>query len=75
MATLARESKCSVYGGKTVVIEGHKGIVDYSADKLTFASPHGFIIVNGEGLRIRHLEKNFAVIVGKIISLEVNNGK
>ena len=71
LATLIKECKYSVYGSHTAVVEGHKGIAGYSDECVSFAVDKGILTIWGKDLRIKHLEKNFAVVVGSISSVEV----
>lgn len=64
--------KYSVFGGNTVVLEGHKGICHYAIDKIVFQVGKQQLSIVGEGLQIRCLDKHFAVIVGKIRAVEVS---
>lgn len=69
LAALMGDYKYSVFGGHTVVIEGHRGIAEYSQTQISFDIGKGKLTVSGENLRIVCLEKNFAVVSGKIISV------
>ena len=71
LATLIADYKYSVFGGHTVVVEGHKGIIDYGNEQITFAVGKTALRICGSNLRIKCLEKGFAVVVGKISSVEV----
>lgn len=71
LATLAGNYKYSVFGGTTAVIEGHKGIAGYLSDEVSFNLHGGFLRVQGENLTVKCLSKNFAVVSGKIINVEV----
>ena len=75
LATLIGDYKYSVFGGHTVVVEGHKGIVDYRQDEVSFALRKSVLKVCGTDLRIRCMEKNFAVVVGNISSVEAADEK
>ena len=63
--------KYSVFGGNTIVLEGHKGILDYSTCKVSFKVGKGSLIVAGNGLCIKCLDKHFAVVVGNVCNVEV----
>ncbi len=63
--------KYSVFGGNTIVLEGHKGILDYSTCKVSFKVGKGSLIVVGNNLQIKCLDNRFAVVVGKICSVGV----
>ena len=71
LATLIGSYKYSVFGGHTVVLEGHKGIADYTSDCISFSLGKALLKIVGSNLHIKCLEKQFAVIVGKILSVEV----
>ena len=71
LATLINDYKYSIYGGRTAVIEGHNGIAEYSAEMVSFTVKKGMLRVLGNDLHIKWLEKHFAVVVGKINSVEV----
>ncbi len=75
LATLVKDYKYSVFGGKIAVVEGHSGIVDYRADRVTFAVRGANVDVCGENLRIKCLERGFAVVEGDVSSVEVRSGK
>lgn len=71
LAALVGNYKYSVFGGHTVVLEGHKGISSYCCDAVSFKVAGGYLKICGDGLRIRCLEKNFAVVSGKIDGVSV----
>ncbi len=75
LATLIKDYKFSVFGGNTVVVEGHKGIADYSTETVSFVIHKSLLCIRGAGLHIKCLEKGFAVVVGEIHSVEVSNEK
>lgn len=75
LTTLINNYKYSVYGGNTLVVEGHKGISEYGSKCVSFALPKSVLTVTGDDLRIKYLEKNFAVVVGSIRSVEVSYEK
>ncbi|MCH5157079.1 MAG: YabP/YqfC family sporulation protein [Clostridiales bacterium] len=75
LATLVNDYKFSVFGGHTAVIEGHKGVVEYSTETVSFAVKKGTLRISGNDLRIKCLEKHFAVVVGAIISVEVKGNE
>lgn len=74
VATLAHGYKYSVYDGRAVVVEGHKGIVSYTETSVVFALRKNKLTIKGGRLSIKCLERNFAVVVGDIVSVAVDNG-
>ena len=65
--------KYSVFGNRYAVIEGHKGIAEYQQEKVSFYFGKSVLEVCGRKLQIKCLEKNYAVVVGEIISVAVKN--
>ena len=72
---MVKDYKFSVFGGRIAVVEGHKGIVEYNTERVSFALKTGVLRVCGEDLRIKGLEKNFAVVEGIVRCVEVENEK
>lgn len=72
LATLIGNYKYSVFGGNTVVLEGHKGIVEYSCERISFAVGKSTLSICGKDLHIKCLEKRFAVVVGTVHNVGVN---
>ena len=75
LATLLSDYKYSVFGGHTAVIEGHNGIGEYGTDAVSFSVKKGMLRICGSNLHIKCLEKRFAVVVGKITSVEVKGNE
>lgn len=75
LATLIADYKYSVFGGHTVVVEGHKGIVDYASELVTFAVGKASLRICGSNLHIKCLEKHFAVVVGNVSCVEVKTNE
>lgn len=71
--TTAAGCKYSVFDNSVVVVEGHGGIEVYSEQKVSFALRSNVLEVCGSDLKIKCLEKHFAVVVGKIQSVAVRN--
>ena len=64
LETLVSNYKYSVFGGHTAVIEGHKGIIVYSYDEITFAVKKGVLKVAGKKIRLKKFGKKFFVVFG-----------
>ncbi len=65
--------KYSVFSGQAVVVEGHSGIKSYSQNCMIFKIKKCALHVNGCDLSLKKLSRGFAVVVGKISSVEVKN--
>lgn len=72
LAALVNSFKYSVYGGHTVVVEGHRGLVSFSSEKLFQVGKTERLEIIGEEISIKQLTKNFTVVTGKIKG--VSNG-
>jgi len=72
LSSLVR-GKYSVFSNRCAVVEGHRGICDYQKDKVSFLFGKSVLEICGSNLRIRCLEKSYAVIVGEIFSVVVKN--
>lgn len=71
LSALVGSYKYSVFGGTTVVVEGHKGITNYSDNEISFRLSDGVLTIAGSDLKIKCLSKNFAVITGRINNVGV----
>jgi hypothetical protein len=67
-----KEYEYTNLSGKAVYLSGHNGILDFNSSNITFKlnDKKNFVII-GENLVINELNKDEAIITGKIISLEV----
>lgn len=63
--------KYSLFGGNTLVLEGHKGICSYSTEQISFKVGKGSLVIAGTNLQINCLDSHFAVVCGKIVAVEV----
>lgn len=73
LAVLVNSFKYSVYGGHSVVVEGHSGLVSFSSERIIFKlGKKERLEIWGEDISIRQLTKNFTVVTGKIKG--VSNG-
>ena len=83
LAALVNSFKYSVYGGHTVVVEGHLSLIHiseptrhsliFSSEKIIFRlGKTERLEIIGEEISIKQLTKNFTVVTGKIKG--VSNG-
>ncbi len=70
-ATLIGNYKYTLFGGRTAVVEGHKGIAQISTQRISFVLPCGTLNIDGHCLKLKCFDKNFAVVVGDIFRTEV----
>jgi hypothetical protein len=69
---ITNEYEYTNLSGKAVYLSGQQGILDFNSSTITFKlnGEKTFVII-GENLIINELNKDEAIITGKIISLEV----
>ena len=73
LSSLVAQGKYAVYANTVAVVEGHKGIAEYGKDKVSFVFGKSILAISGAELKIKCLQGNYAVIMGKIFSVAVQN--
>lgn len=58
-------------GDCRVLVEGHKGVTEYSTDRVTVKVGWGTLSVVGEGLELRQMSKEQLVVCGRIDAVEL----
>ena len=56
-------------GGNSLYLEGIKSVISFSESEMQFQLNKCLVIVGGENLSIKYLDKTTCVISGKIISV------
>lgn len=59
------------FGGNGIYVEGIKGVFEIEKDVVSFLLKKDRIIINGENLKVKYLDKSTCVITGKIKVVEV----
>jgi len=62
--------KLTITGKARVVIENHKGLLEYGESMIEVNGGRVRIRVNGAGLELRAMNKDDLVITGQIVSVE-----
>ena len=57
-------------GGKQALVEGHRGIVEYSQEQIVLALKRGKLILNGSGMQLRAMNAGELLISGSINNVE-----
>ncbi|MCL2488576.1 MAG: YabP/YqfC family sporulation protein [Oscillospiraceae bacterium] len=63
-------SRLEITGNRQAVVEGVRGIIEYSEETAKLAGRSGTLVFRGRGLTLSHLTADSAVITGYIISVE-----
>ena len=60
----------SVVGGRNALVEDHRGIIEYSDDRIVLALSRGKLCIAGSGLQLRAMNGGELLISGRIQSVE-----
>lgn len=72
----ARGEPCiSIASNSMIYIDGHRGILSYERDKVVVATKKGEIAVLGDDLKLSAFGRDYVKIRGKILSLEMREGR
>lgn len=58
-------------GGHGLYIEGIKSVVSFGEDEMQFQFKKSLLIVKGENLKIKYLDKTTCSLIGEIYSTEI----
>ena len=67
---LLGSAKLTVTGGRSAVIENHRGVLEYTAERIVVAVPRGKVCRDGTGLRLKAMNKNELLVGGRIRTIE-----
>lgn len=67
---LLGSGKLTVTGGRSAVIENHRGVLEYNAERIVVAVPRGKVCLDGTGLRLKAMNKNELLVGGRIRNIE-----
>ena len=62
-------------GDRRVLVEGHRGVTEYSPCRVTVKVGYGELSISGCGLELRQMSKAHLVICGRIDSIELRRKK
>ena len=68
---LTPRTLAEVYGTERVLIEQHKGIVSYGSEVIRVGATYGFLVVEGQDLRLCCMSRAQLVIRGKILGIRM----
>lgn len=63
--------RITISGDGRVLIEGHRGLLEYSAERIAAAGAGGRIIVKGEGLALASMSGRELVVTGRLWAVEL----
>ena len=66
----AAAAKISVAAGRRAMVENHKGVLEYTAERILLSTGRGRISVQGTNLTIEAMNRSQMLITGRIQSVE-----
>lgn len=69
--TAAGAPKITVTGRGRVVIENHRGLLEYSGTLIEVGAGHGCVRVRGEGLLLRAMDSEVLIISGNVFGVDL----
>jgi len=69
-SALGRASKVTISGSWSVLVENHRGLLDYSEDTVLLACGAKSVRVRGEGLELRAMDKRSVYVTGTIFGVD-----
>ena len=67
---LLGSGKLTLTGGRSAVVENHRGVLEYNAERIVVAVPRGKVCLDGTGLRLKAMNKNELLVGGRIRNIE-----
>ena len=63
--------RITISGGQRVLIEGHRGLLEYAEDRVAAAGPGCHILIKGEKLGIVTMNRRELVVSGRLWAVEL----
>ena len=58
-------------GGTRVLLEGHRGLLEYAGDRIAAAGPGCRVLIKGEGLGLVAMDRRELVVAGRLWAVEL----
>lgn len=63
--------RITISGGARVLVEGHRGLLEYADDRIAAAGPGCKILIKGEGLGLEAMNGRELVVTGRLWAVEL----
>lgn len=63
--------RITISGGDRVLIEGHRGLIEYGEERIAAAGTGCTILIKGEALRMRAMSGRELVVTGRLWAVEL----
>ena len=67
---LLKAAKLTVTAGRRVLVENHRGVLDYSAEHILVNLGRGKLSISGANLKLKAMNRNELLISGRIQTVE-----
>lgn len=69
--SLTGAPRITISGGERVLVEGHRGLLEYAQDRIAAAGPGCRILIKGEGLGLVAMNRRELVVSGRLWAVEL----
>ena len=73
--SIQRKPLIEICGMERVLIENHKGVLQYDKDEITINASYGDICIRGNELELMRMTKEQLLIAGKIVGVQLQERK
>ena len=63
--------RITISGGTRVLVEGHRGLLEYADDRIAAAGPGCRILIKGQALALVAMDRTELVVSGKLWAVEL----
>lgn len=63
--------RITISGSTRVLVEGHRGLLEYAADRIAAAGPGCRVLIKGDGLGLVAMDRRELVVSGKLWAVEL----
>lgn len=63
--------RVTISGGSRVLVEGHRGLLEYADDRIAAAGRGGTLVIKGEGLAIEAMSAGELLVSGRLWAVEL----
>ena len=72
--TLECAARLTVTAGRRALIENHRGVLEYSGERIAVGTAQGRLILSGTGLRFLAMNRRELLIGGRVQTVEWEQG-
>ena len=69
--SMANVPRITISGGGRVLVEGHRGLLEYGEDRIAAAGPGYRILIKGEKLALVAMDRRELVVSGRLWAVEL----